>query len=145
MVPKYAMKSGVSTPAALHHGAQAGADRFAFVRARDGLALVGAVHRLCRGEALTAEETTACLREVMEGRATPVQMATLLVAIRVRGATPQEVAGGVRALRALGYNPSVWHMNEGHAAFLTLERAREFVAGGDTFEQAMDANDASMT
>ena len=45
--------------------------------------------------------------------------------------------GGVRALRALGYNPSVWHMNEGHAAFLTLERARELVAGGDTFEQAM--------
>src|SRR6185503_21350948 len=42
--------------------------------------------------------------------------------------------GGVRALRALGYNPSVWHMNEGHAAFLTLERAREYVAGGDTFE-----------
>jgi len=24
--------------------------------------------------------------------------------------------GGVRMLRALGYNPSVWHMNEGHAA-----------------------------
>ena len=46
--------------------------------------------------------------------------------------------GGVRALRALGYNPSVWHMNEGHAAFLILERAREFVAGGDTFEQAME-------
>ncbi|HEX5839588.1 MAG TPA: alpha-glucan family phosphorylase [Anaerolineales bacterium] len=46
--------------------------------------------------------------------------------------------GGVRALRALGYNPSVWHMNEGHAAFLTLERAREFVAGGDTFDQAME-------
>jgi starch phosphorylase len=45
--------------------------------------------------------------------------------------------GGVRALRALGYNPSVWHMNEGHAAFLTLERAREFVAGGDSFEQAI--------
>ncbi|HET9914648.1 MAG TPA: alpha-glucan family phosphorylase, partial [Anaerolineales bacterium] len=46
--------------------------------------------------------------------------------------------GGVRALRALGYNPSVWHMNEGHAAFLTLERARELVAGGDTFEEAME-------
>jgi len=46
--------------------------------------------------------------------------------------------GGVRALRALGYNPSVWHMNEGHAAFLTLERARELVAGGDTFEAAME-------
>jgi len=46
--------------------------------------------------------------------------------------------GGVRALRALGYHPSVWHMNEGHAAFLTLERAREYVAGGDTFEQAIE-------
>ncbi|MEO8357339.1 MAG: alpha-glucan family phosphorylase [Chloroflexota bacterium] len=46
--------------------------------------------------------------------------------------------GGVRALRALGYNPSVWHMNEGHAAFLTLERAREFVNGGEPFEQAIE-------
>jgi len=46
--------------------------------------------------------------------------------------------GGVRALRALGYNPSVWHMNEGHAAFLTLERARELVASGNTFEQALE-------
>jgi len=45
--------------------------------------------------------------------------------------------GGVRALRALGYNPSVWHMNEGHAAFLTLERVRELVAGGDTYEKAI--------
>ena len=46
--------------------------------------------------------------------------------------------GGVRMLRALGYNPSVWHMNEGHAAFLTIERARELVASGRTFEQALE-------
>ena len=45
--------------------------------------------------------------------------------------------GGVRALRALGYDPKVWHMNEGHAAFLTLERARELVAKGQTFEKAI--------
>ena len=45
--------------------------------------------------------------------------------------------GGVRALRELGYNPAVWHMNEGHAAFLTLERARELVAAGHTFEDAI--------
>ncbi len=45
--------------------------------------------------------------------------------------------GGVRALRALGYDPDVWHMNEGHAAFLTLERARELVSQGLTFEQAI--------
>jgi len=45
--------------------------------------------------------------------------------------------GGVRALRLLGYNPSVWHMNEGHAAFLTLERARELVQGGSTWTEAV--------
>ncbi|NIS80368.1 MAG: alpha-glucan family phosphorylase [Anaerolineales bacterium] len=46
--------------------------------------------------------------------------------------------GGVRALRALGYNPSVWHLNEGHSAFLALERARELTAGGSTFELARE-------
>ncbi len=33
--------------------------------------------------------------------------------------------GGVRALRALGIEPSVWHMNEGHCSLLQLERLRE--------------------
>ena len=37
--------------------------------------------------------------------------------------------GGVRALRALGIDAAVWHMNEGHSAFLGLERCRELVAG----------------
>jgi glycogen phosphorylase len=46
--------------------------------------------------------------------------------------------GGVRALRVLGYNPSVWHLNEGHSAFLNLERAREMVASGYAFEEALD-------
>src|SRR5215210_7734288 len=44
--------------------------------------------------------------------------------------------GGVRALRALGLRPAVFHMNEGHAAFLGLERARELVAAGKGFEEA---------
>ena len=35
--------------------------------------------------------------------------------------------GGPRALAALGLKPSVYHMNEGHAAFLGLERVRHFV------------------
>jgi starch phosphorylase len=35
--------------------------------------------------------------------------------------------GGIRSLRACGYNPAVAHMNEGHSAFLGLERIREFV------------------
>ena len=35
--------------------------------------------------------------------------------------------GGVRALRAMRINPSVWHINEGHAAFLVIERIRELM------------------
>lgn len=50
--------------------------------------------------------------------------------------------GGVRALRALGYAPAAWHMNEGHAAFLTLERARELVAEGFAFADAAQRNRA---
>jgi starch phosphorylase len=45
--------------------------------------------------------------------------------------------GGVRALRTLGYDPSVWHMNEGHSAFSSLERLAEYVGAGDTFDQAL--------
>ncbi len=45
--------------------------------------------------------------------------------------------GGVRALRALGYEPTAWHMNEGHSAFLTLERAMEYVEKGASFEDAI--------
>lgn len=44
--------------------------------------------------------------------------------------------GGVRALRRLGINPTVWHMNEGHSAFMTLERMAELVAAGKPFEAA---------
>jgi starch phosphorylase len=35
--------------------------------------------------------------------------------------------GGVRALRELGIDPAVWHLNEGHSAFLLVERARELI------------------
>ncbi|MGQ9545680.1 MAG: alpha-glucan family phosphorylase [Dehalococcoidia bacterium] len=45
--------------------------------------------------------------------------------------------GGVRALRALGINPSVWHANEGHSAFMMLERVREEVEKGMAFTEAL--------
>ena len=45
--------------------------------------------------------------------------------------------GGVRMLRALGITPSVWHMNEGHSAFLVLERLRQHMKGDElTLEEA---------
>jgi glycogen phosphorylase len=46
--------------------------------------------------------------------------------------------GGVRALRALGMQPSVWHINEGHAAFQILERIREMVVAGTDFDTALE-------
>jgi starch phosphorylase len=45
--------------------------------------------------------------------------------------------GGVHLLRALGIQPSVFHMNEGHAAFLTLELLREKMAAGKNFQDAL--------
>jgi glycogen phosphorylase len=46
--------------------------------------------------------------------------------------------GGVRALRALGLAPTVWHMNEGHSAFLALERLRELVSSGVSYGAALE-------
>jgi starch phosphorylase len=45
--------------------------------------------------------------------------------------------GGVRLIRALGIQPSVFHMNEGHAAFLALELIREKLAAGKSFVDAL--------
>lgn len=58
----------------------------------------------------------------------------------------QEIAlgiGGVRALRAAGLAPTVWHINEGHAAFQILERCREFVQNGLDFDTALEVVAAS--
>tara|TARA_R110000823_G_scaffold309352_1_gene433483 strand:- start:3149 stop:5695 length:2547 start_codon:yes stop_codon:yes gene_type:complete len=46
--------------------------------------------------------------------------------------------GGVRALRALDLRPTVWHINEGHAAFQLLERCALRMREGLDFESAME-------
>jgi len=52
--------------------------------------------------------------------------------------------GGVRALAAMGYNPTVFHMNEGHSAFLSLERIRSLVNNhGLSFDEAFNASRAN--
>jgi len=45
--------------------------------------------------------------------------------------------GGVRVLRALNINPVVWHANEGHTAFMMLERIREEMVKGVSFNEAV--------
>jgi starch phosphorylase len=46
--------------------------------------------------------------------------------------------GGVRTLRALGIEPAVFHLNEGHAGFVVLQRIRDLIEHGATFDAAVD-------
>jgi starch phosphorylase len=45
--------------------------------------------------------------------------------------------GGVRALKAMGAAPAVWHLNEGHAAFVVLQRIRDQIEHGVSFDSAL--------
>ncbi|MCQ2144874.1 MAG: alpha-glucan family phosphorylase [Bacteroidales bacterium] len=52
--------------------------------------------------------------------------------------------GGVRVLRALGLNPQVYHCNEGHAAFIGIERLREYIQNEHlSFSEALEVVRAS--
>ena len=46
--------------------------------------------------------------------------------------------GGVRALKSLGIAPSVYHLNEGHAAFAVLQRIRDLCERGAAFDAALE-------
>ena len=63
-------------------------------------ALKSAIRRLAFGESLSAEDAAAAFEVVMRGDAAPAQVGALLMGLRVKGETPDEVAGAARALRA---------------------------------------------
>ncbi len=46
--------------------------------------------------------------------------------------------GGVRALQALGKSPAAWHLNEGHAAFVVLQRIHDLIDRGESFQSALE-------
>ncbi|MFA5612236.1 MAG: alpha-glucan family phosphorylase [Anaerolineaceae bacterium] len=46
--------------------------------------------------------------------------------------------GGLRALQQLGHNPVIFHMNEGHSAFLSLERMNQLIAEGHSLEESKE-------
>jgi starch phosphorylase len=46
--------------------------------------------------------------------------------------------GGVRALEAMEISPAVWHLNEGHAAFVVLQRIKRLLEQGSSFDQAVE-------
>lgn len=64
-----------------------------------GTALAQAIRRLANHESLTADQAASAFEVVMRGEATPAQIGALLAALRVKGETPDEVAGAARALR----------------------------------------------
>ncbi|MHA2089260.1 MAG: alpha-glucan family phosphorylase [Candidatus Kariarchaeaceae archaeon] len=45
--------------------------------------------------------------------------------------------GGLKLIRKLGINPTIWHMNEGHSAFLTIGRLLEYTSQGKSFGDAL--------
>ena len=45
--------------------------------------------------------------------------------------------GGVRVLKAIGIHPQAWHANEGHAAFMMVERVREYLEAGTPLQDAV--------
>ena len=81
---------------------------------------------------------TNCERNSLEDREITHRLYGGDASVRIR----QEMVlglGGLRALRLVGLAPAVWHMNEGHAAFLILELAREGIARGLDFDAALEA------
>src|SRR3989454_5308580 len=59
-----------------------------------------ALAALANGQSLSEQDTSDVFGAVMRGEATPAQLGALLLGLRVKGETPEEVAGAARALRA---------------------------------------------
>lgn len=63
--------------------------------------------RLAAGEHLSRDEARAAMEEVMEGRATPAQISALIVSLRIKGETTEEMTGLVEAMRAAAVSVDV--------------------------------------
>ena len=59
-----------------------------------------AIARVVSGSDLSADEITEVFGIIMEGQATPAQIGGLLIGLRMKGETPDEIAGAARAMRS---------------------------------------------
>lgn len=64
-----------------------------------GMPFSQVLNRLADGETLSAADAGAAFDQIMAGTVDPIQTSAFLTAIRIRGATPHEIAGGVEAMR----------------------------------------------
>ena len=62
--------------------------------------IVAAIGKLVEQQDLTEEEAAQAMRQIMEGEATPAQIAAFLIALRMKGETIAEITGCARAMRA---------------------------------------------
>ncbi len=62
--------------------------------------ITDAIRTLVEGRDLSAEETHIAMMQVMSGDASPTQISAFVVALRMKGETPDEIAGCARAMRA---------------------------------------------
>ena len=69
--------------------------------------LTRAIDTLAQGDSLSREEAQAVLSEVMSGRASEIQIAAILIALRTKGETVQELAGLAEAMRSFATPVSV--------------------------------------
>ncbi|MBM3945437.1 MAG: anthranilate phosphoribosyltransferase [SAR202 cluster bacterium] len=58
-----------------------------------------AIETLVRGESLSANAAAGAMTEIMNGEATPAQFAAFVTALRMKGETPEEIAGMARVMR----------------------------------------------
>jgi anthranilate phosphoribosyltransferase len=63
-------------------------------------AIVVALRRLSEGSRLSTDESAAAVLEIVDGGADPAEIAAFLTALRLKGETPDELAGAVRAVRS---------------------------------------------
>ena len=62
--------------------------------------IVEAINKLVCGESLTSKEAAGSMEEIMDGVATPAQISALLIALRMKGETVEEIAGLARVMRS---------------------------------------------
>ena len=60
-----------------------------------------ALHHLADGQSLTRDEMRGVMTEVMTGAASPAQIGALLIALRIRGETIDEIVGAAEVMRSL--------------------------------------------
>lgn len=96
-----------------------------------------AINSVCRGEELPEERAAAVLREIMEGRAAPEETAGILIALRTRGETADEIAGLARTMREMATRVEVAADDlldtagtGGGAATFNVSTTAAFVAAG---------------